>query len=729
MFAPPDRMPLAPASHHGPFSRAPRLAADATPVGLGRTAALFPTDFVHRRALVERLRTAHGAMLAVIVAPPGYGKSALIAEWAESDDRCFTWVGPDAADADNIAAERVDVLLGGLDDDEPAVLVIDDAHRMTPAALQQTVTELWKRLPANSLVAVAARTEPDLPLGRLRAHRALVEIRMRDLAMVPAEAAVLLRRAGLELEFADVQALVSRTEGWPAALYLAALSNRERAAQADSPPSFGGDDHLFAEYVRDEVLERLPRPALTFLRRASILDELSGEACDAVLGVRRSAVRISQLADSSQLLEPVDAAHERYRWHPLLRELMNAELRHREPELVPELHAAASSWYVDQGDLDAAITHAVAAGDVSRVGGLLWGELPSCISEDGVGEVERWLARFTPESIADSQPLTMCAACAALMAGDAEAARRWIRELDPGSTSTGEPATPENPALALIEAMTADGGLARLGSAADRARRTLAPNSPWRAACLWLEGVGAHLAASDRAVAVNRLEQAAELAGREGAAIAVLAMTQRAMIAIETDDWSLAIELTDEATATMSACRSPLPVEVLARAAAAAARAHEGRADEAKQDAHRVAVALVELDHAPAWFGAQIRLLLAHASLYLADVSGARSLLAQASRQARRAGTGTFEQWFDRAWSHLDTIAETSLTGPSALTIAELRVLRFLPSCRPFREIAAQLGVSANTVKTQAHAIYRKLGAGSRSEAVQLARDAGLLGQ
>ena len=636
---------------------------------------------------------------------------------------------PTLSDADDVAAGRLTTVLETLDEDDPAVLVIDDAHRLSPPVLQRTVTELWKRLPPNSLVAVAARIEPDLPLGRLRAHRALVEIRTRDLAMAPAEAALLLRRAGLELEFEGVQTLVSRTGGWPTALYLAALSLAERAAEADSSPSFRGNDHMFAEYVRDEVLDRLPRASLTFLRRASILDELSGETCDAVLGVRRSALRIRQLAEISLLLEPVDAAHERYRWHPLLRELMNAELRRREPELVPSLHVAASAWHADHGDLDTAIEHAVAAEDGSRAGELLWGELASYISQDGVADVERWLARFTPEAIAATRSLTMCAASVALMAGDAEAARRWIRELDPGPMSEGEPPGVDNPALTLIEAMTADGGIARLRSAAEQARRTLSPNSPWQAACLWLEGVAAHLAASDRAAATGRLEQAAELAGRECAPIAVLAMTQRAMIAIETGDWALATELTDEATATVAACRPPLPVEVLARAAAAAARAHEGRADEAKQDAHRVAVALVELDHTPAWFGAQVRLLLAHASLYLADVSGARGLLAQASRHARRAGSGTFEQWFNSAWSHLDTIAETSLTGPSALTIAELRVLRFLPSCRPFREIAAQLGVSANTVKTQAHAIYRKLGAGSRSEAVGLARDAGLLGQ
>ncbi len=130
------------------------------------------------------------------------------------------------------------------------------------------------------------------------------------------------------------------------------------------------------------------------------------------------------------------------------------------------------------------------------------------------------------------------------------------------------------------------------------------------------------------------------------------------------------------------------------------------------------------------WYGAETRILLAHASLRLADIGGARTLLAEASRLARRTqGAVIFQQWFDDAWSYMDTMAETSLTGPSSLTIAELRILRFLPSHRSFREIAAQLGVSANTVKTQAHAVYRKLGAASRSEAVAKALDAGLLGQ
>ena len=165
-------------------------------------------------------------------------------------------------------------------------------------------------------------------------------------------------------------------------------------------------------------------------------------------------------------------------------------------------------------------------------------------------------------------------------------------------------------------------------------------------------------------------------------------------------------------------------------AATAAVRAHEGSVDRAKKDLRRAIELLATLGDFIPWYGAETRILLAHASLWLADIVGARTLLAEASRLARRMPDATiFQRWFDDAWAYMDTMAETRMAGPSSLTIAELRILRFLPSHRSFREIAQQLGVSANTVKTQAHAVYRKLGAASRSEAVARGQDAGLLGQ
>jgi LuxR family maltose regulon positive regulatory protein len=210
-----------------------------------------------------------------------------------------------------------------------------------------------------------------------------------------------------------------------------------------------------------------------------------------------------------------------------------------------------------------------------------------------------------------------------------------------------------------------------------------------------------------------------------------LCLAQAAMIAIEDQDWEGATELTDRSRQVIDERGlAGYPITALAFAASAAVRAHHGRVDEAKQDLRAGIDLLAALGDFVPWYGAEARILLAHASLWLADVVGARTLLAEASRLARRTPQAViFGRWFDDAWAYMDSLAETSLAGPSSLTIAELRILRFLPSHRSFREIAAQLGVSANTVKTQAHAVYRKLGAASRSEAVARASDAGLLGQ
>ena len=633
-------MPLAPASHDDPPLPVPRLDSGAVSLELGCAAALFPAEFVRRRKLVSRLRSVRGALLTVIIAPPGYGKSALIAEWAEADDRRFVWLRIEPSDSFEQAADRVAHLCELVHADaDPCVVVLDDAHRLAPDVLRSAVTSMWKGLPANSMVAVASRTEVDLPLGRLRAHRALVEVRIRDLAMVPAEAAVLLHRAGAPLEFEDVQALVHMTEGWPAALYLAALSLAAPRETSEEVSGFRGDDHLFAEYLRDEVLDALPRASVAFLRRASVLDELTGEACDAVLGERRSALKLSRLAGLTGLLEPCDAAHKRYHWHPLFRETLRAELWRREPELAQGLHVTASVWHADHGDVDRAIEHAVAAGDAARTGELLWNTLRSHVTGDGIARVQRWLGEFTADAVAAAPALALSAACTSLICGNAEAAQHWTRELE---TTPYEGPRPEavTAALNLIEAMTAGGGITMMRTASARARRALPANDPWRPACVWLEGVAAHLDATDRAGAARLLEQAAELAGRSFPAVTTLAVAQRTMIAMEDRDWDLAAELADETTALIGECRPPLPIEALALAAAAAAHARQGRADEAKQEVLCVTAALAELDDAPVWIGAQARLLLAHASLYLADVTGARTLLSQASRQARRAGAG-----------------------------------------------------------------------------------------
>jgi LuxR family maltose regulon positive regulatory protein len=709
--------------------------AAARQVPLDEAPREFHRGFVRRPRLIKLLTGARDASLALITGPPGYGKSSLLAEWAERDERPFVWVELDNCDkrGPRVADVPISRLMRAVRSHSECVVVVDHADLIAPRALRDLVEAILDGLPdRRSLIALASRTAPALPLGRLRAHRALVEINTDDLAMVPAEAATLLRRSGLQVEFDAVQTLVRETEGWPAALYLASLSLAEASDQETAVSAFAGDDHLIAQYLQDEVLGALSPELMSFAVRTSVLPEVSGPICDAVLGERGSAIMLARLAGATPLFIALDPAHERYRWHRLVRQTLLAELRRTESELKTRLHRRASFWHSSNGNADHAINHAVAAGDAELTGDLLWSKVPTYVAQGGNDHVQRWLRGFSADRIADYAPLALSAAHSSLAGGDLVQAQHWAlaarSALHRGRAAPGTPSL--GTGLDVIEAMGARAGLDVMASAATRAYESEPADSPWRPICSYLRGAALHLA-GERCEAATVLEEGADVGVATAPTVASMCLAQRAMIAIEDGDWQAAIDLTDEAQASIAERGlERIPMSALAFAAAAAARAHEGRADEAKADLRVAAELLAALGEFVPWYGAAARIMLAHASLWLADTVGARTLLAEASRLARKTpGAVIFTQWFDDAWAYMDTLAETSLAGPSALTIAELRVLRFLPSHRSFREIALQLGVSANTVKTQAHAVYRKLGAESRSDAVNRALEAGLLGQ
>ena len=717
------------------LTRRPRTTrVDGLLLEARRQAQTWRDGYVRRAGLVRRLSGAREASVALIVAPPGYGKSCLLSEWAEHDERPFLWVRFDETSGDRRSepASAISVLetlrtrKGGF------VLAVDDAHLAPARTLRELVRVVLEECPEGSMVALSSRRTLALPVARLRASHALIEVRVEDLAMHPAEAGTLLRRAGVELDFGSVQALVRRTEGWPAGLYLSALCLRDQPDLAEAVAHVRGDDHHLAEYFRDEVLPALSPELRRFAVSTSMLDELTGPVCDAVLEGEGSAVTLTELEAASPLLRPLDAAHERYRWHALFRDVLSAELRRTEPQLVPTLHTRASAHYQARGDNDRAIGHAVAAHDPVRTGDLLWRSIVAYVTQGRNDIVQDWLTSFSEEELAGYAPLALCAAHSFLAAGNAAEARHWAIA---GSAALGRDrarsgSDASTPGIAGINAMLGGAGVTEMGQAAADACRVEPEDSPWRPIWLLLLGTARHLA-GDRTAAAPVLEIGADIAAATAPSVTALCLAQAAMIAIEEGEWDTATELTDRAGRVIEdRGLSDYPICALAFAAAAAARAHQGRADEAKQDLRRGVDLLAALGEFLPWYGAEARILLAHASLWLADLVGARALLADASRLARRTtGAVIFAHWFDDAWAYMDALAETSLGGPSSLTIAELRILRFLPSHRSFREIADQLGVSANTVKTQAHAVYRKLGAASRSEAVDRAAEAGLLGQ
>ena len=663
----------------------------------------------------------------LIVAPAGYGKSTLLAEWGHCDQRPFIPIALGSGDDADLVVQRA------LDDaaDLPSVFVIDDGQSMPVHGLRHVATALLAELRSDSQLAIASRIEPSLTIGRLRAQRELVEIRTEDLAMTPAEAANLLRLAGLELDFASVQALSRQTEGWPAGLYLAALSLRDQEDVRGGLRRFAGDDHFVAEYFRDEVLAPLPRKRARFLIRASVLDELSGSLCDAVLEQTAAAGELAELARSSQMLIPLDRGHDRFRWHGLFRAMLRSELRRKEPELESQLHARASDWLECHGDADGAIGHAIAAGDASRAGDLLWRNILGYVAGGRNEVVQAWIGSLRPDQIMASAPLALAAAHSGLVSGAIDQARHYrlaagvARRNDgslpePGSLSAGE---------AVFDALAVGWDVGQMARAADTAYELEPEDSPWRPYCLLVAGVAQHLA-GERATAERKLEQGAAIASATVPGIASLCLAQLALLSIEQDDWETAAEVADRGLAVAD---SPglvaSPISALVFAAAAATEAHRGHVDAAKRDLRHGTELLAALGDFIPWYGAETRILLARAAVGLADTVRARTLLAEASRLARRTGGAViFQHCFEQAWAQIDTLAEATLAGPSSLTIAELRILRFLPSHRSFREIAERLDVSVNTVKTQAHAIYRKLDAASRSEAIARASRAGLLG-
>ena len=352
------------------------------------------------------------------------------------------------------------------------------------------------------------------------------------------EADALLRGAGLELGIDDVQALVTHCEGWPAALYLAALATRGGAEEWDR---FGGHHHVISDYLRAEILDSLPAELVEFAIRSSVLDELAGPICDLTLNRRGSAAALKRLERCNPLLLPVDGAHHTYRWHNLMAETLRSELRRVEPELEPELRLRASGWYSSHGDAPRAITHAAAARDAGATGDLLWRDILGYLTSGRKDLVRDWLANFSSEEIADHTALALSASISALVAGDFNEMQRW--SLAAGAALArdgGDDTLPSvSTGLAVTDAAGAHGGVSKMAEAALSAARAEPEDSLWRPLCSLLAGVGRHLQ-GERVAAEFLLDEAIRLCGSGAPMLASLGLAQRAMIAIEAADWDTA---------------------------------------------------------------------------------------------------------------------------------------------------------------------------------------------
>jgi LuxR family transcriptional regulator, maltose regulon positive regulatory protein len=715
--------------------------------------ALRP-GLVSRRRLVARLAAARDVPVSLLVAPAGYGKTTVLAEWAERDKRPFAWVALDRDDADvsrllwsiALALDEIepvgDIFARRARRPEPAgllarrlarslslrrrpfVLVLEDAHRLEGAAAFSALELLLEHVPAGSQIAIASRTEPDaLRVGRLRAHGRLVELRPPDLAMTRSEAAALLRELGLAHE--DLDGLVARTEGWPAGLSLAALSLRDQHRAGRARAVFAGDDRFVADYFGDELMADLPREHFSFLIRTSVLADLSGPLCDAVLGRLGSAATLRELSRSNLMVVPLDRGDTRYRYHTLFAEWLQAELRRLEPEQEPELHRRASEWHARNGDVDRAIHHAIAAGDLPVAANLLWRAGADHLLSGRRRLVGRWLDRFTGDDIASHPAIALTAATSALATGDRDRVEHWCAIAERGLAS-GAAAAPQDAvaAIAVLRAFTTPDGIAAMGAAAGAVEPG---REPWHVLRCLVRGT-ADLLSGEPASARARLEEGARDAAVSAPVVQVLCLAQLAVLAIEDGDTPRSDLCVSSARRQVDRVRlGDTPICALVFAASALDRAHRGRVDDAKRDMRQAVRLLARLQGSTPWYDAEARVLLARAALRLGEVARARTLLAEASRLAPRGFAAVLDAWLDESWAQMEAVAAAAILGRSSLTTAELRVLRLLPTHLSLREIARALHVSTNTVKTHAHAVYRKLDASSRAQAVANGRRIGVL--
>jgi LuxR family maltose regulon positive regulatory protein len=690
------------------------------------------------------------ATVALLAAPAGYGKTTVLAEWRRRDERPFAWVSLE--EGHNRGSAFVDAVQRALDEAAPShprlrggsggsalqrllrslatrgpfVLVLDDLHALHAGAPLDAVRTLARQMPSECRLALASRTEPALPTGRLRANRAVTEIRAADLVMTTSEAAALLTRSGVEVKPPEAEELTRKAEGWPAGLYLASVALRDQADVPAAVHRFGGDDAIVSEYLRDEVLSGLAPESASFLMRTSMLDRLSGPLCDAVLERHGSARTLSSLGRDDLLLVPLDRKDESYRCHGLLAEMLRAELRRTEPDEYVSLHARASDWYAGRAKADRAVHHAVAAGDPDRASELLAVSAPEYVTRSRNATMQRWLASFTDEQIAAHPAMTLAAANSDLLEGQLDSVYRWEaaarRALD--ETPSKKRSAPGEATVAILHAIVGRDGLARMSDDAARAYELEPEDSPWRAICCLFEGVALHLT-GERDAAELRLEEGVRRGAVAAPNIQTLCLAQLALGAAEREDWESAAALAARAMGQVEHyALQNYPTSALVFAVSAAVRARRGRVDEAQADARDATRLLGLLTDFMPWYEVETRVALAQAALRLSDTAEARDLLAEAGRRARRAPDAVvLHEWIELTEQRLDRASG----GGGLLTTAELRILGYLPTHLSFREIAGRLYVSANTVKTQAHAVYRKLDAASRSEAVARAMQLGLL--
>ena len=434
-------------------------------------------SLVARPRLSGRLSRGSDARLTLISAPAGFGKTTVLTAWlAATDSRAVAWLSLDASDRqpgtfwtyvitalqsavpgvgasvlpllqaaqppiESVLASVLNELSAGPNDVD---LVLDDYHLVDGPDVRAGMVFLLERLPPQVHLVISTRADPLLPLARLRARGELVEVRAADLRFTPDEVASYLNDViGLDLSPKDIAALEGRTEGWIAALQLAALSLQGRDDIGGFIAGFAGDDRYIVDYLVEEVLQRQTDQVRTFLLRTCLLDRLSGPLCDAVTGEPGGRAALEALDRANLFVVPLDNSRHWYRYHHLFADMLQAHLQDERPDEITDLHRRASQWYDQDGQPLLAVRHALAAGDVERAADLVELAIPGLQRNRQEATIRGWLD-VIPDETVRMRPVLGVGLIGALMAGNEfdgveerlQDAERW---LEPATHDRGGP--------------------------------------------------------------------------------------------------------------------------------------------------------------------------------------------------------------------------------------------------------------------------------------------------
>jgi len=734
---------------------------------------------VDRSRLHVPLRIRPGSRLTTVVAPAGWGKTILLSQWAHdpAESRGIVWVSLDEADDDPtrfwtyvLTALQRDVdgvseaplralstpglspvdlalptLLNELSGLESAhVLVLDDYHVLTDRGIHEGLEFLLGYLPESLRVVIASRSDPPLPLARLRAHGDLTELRAEDLRFSLDEAAALLSTIGDTRVDDEAAALLwSKTEGWAAGLQLAALSMRGATGSANAAAGIHGDDRHIVDYFTTEVIDTLVPEQRDLLLRTSVLERLCASLCDHVLGHDGSGAVLEQLDRAHLFVVPLDAHREWYRCHRLFRGVLLQRLQAVDRGEPARVHTKAAEWFLDRGHLDEAVGHLINAGDEEAAAALLRSKVPSFLEQGALSEHLALGQRLSASTVLADPRLCVSLAWAAGLSGQFARMGPWLDAAEPLIDDDSPPLEGWHSlrgATATMRAVQVSIVDADADAAVDQATRSVELESdPGLAGYVVARTIlgGMLMFAGRPTEAVPVLEDAWNRARALGLPplLALQAASLLAGALTETDSPDRLRRVLDEVAPTVRVAEARWGSATspgIARLRTAAGRlAHrDGDLDAAR----RILSRAVELART---FG-ELPILVV-ALTHLAEVeldAHQRAAAHTAVSEARDVVDNNpvlprYVHELEAVERRVGRVAaeEAQRTGVlvEGLTDRERTVLRALSGDATQREIGAELYLSINTIKGYTKVLYRKLGVVSRQDAVRQARALGLL--